>query len=73
MRPLFWGIIATAIAFIGWVVVSVSHGILIGLGGRPLVVMTVAMYLFGLTWMFSMPVVIAIEVVQWYKRRREPS
>ena len=70
MRPLFWGIISTVICFIGWVIVSFVLGFTLGLGGHPPIVLSAALYLFGLTWMFSMPVVIVIEVVQWYKLRR---
>jgi len=69
MRPLFWGIVTTVIAFIGWLAVSVYCGIILGLKGDPGFFYMALVYVFGLTWMFSLPVVIVIEIVQWYRRR----
>ena len=70
MRPLFWGIIATAIAFIGWVAASIVCALGSITQGDPGIVFLSFMYVFAFIWMFSLPVVIVIEIVQWYRRRR---
>jgi len=71
MRPLVWGILITVIAFIGWIAVSTYFGIATGLGGDPGEFFLALIWVFGLAWMFSLPLTIGFEIVQWFEKRQK--
>jgi len=69
MRPIFWGFTVFLFGIIFWLIVSIYTGLQEGFTGStnlyPLV------WIFGLTWMFSLPAALAIEVARWWRRRRK--
>ncbi|ADB58454.1 hypothetical protein Arcpr_1405 [Archaeoglobus profundus DSM 5631] len=69
MGPIFWGIILFFIGLVGWVTFSVV-GALEKFTTAKLSSITL-IYFFGLTFFFSLPIAILLEIVKWIKTKRK--
>lgn len=70
MRPVAWGIIWFFIGLVGWVTFSI-FGAFEKFTTAKLSPLTIFLiYFFGLTFFFSLPIAILIEIVRWIKIKR---
>jgi len=63
MRPIFWGLIASAICAVGWVISTVFAVVTLG-SFRTLA------NVFGILMIASVPVALVCEVILWIKKRK---
>jgi hypothetical protein len=68
MRPIFWGVIGFVVGFIGWIGFNLmSLGTI--LHGGPNWMVQGGVFLFGLLFLFSLPVAIIAEIIIWIHNR----
>ncbi|MEM2107644.1 MAG: hypothetical protein QXV46_07545 [Candidatus Bathyarchaeia archaeon] len=67
MRPIVWGFILAVVGCFFWIIISVIYGIGLGLGAKENPTMQGLVYLFGSLFLFSVPVALVIEIVNWIR------
>ncbi len=71
MRPIIWGTIWFVIGMIGWVTFSVFAGICEVTTPGKCGLLTLLVYFFGLLFFFSLPIAILVELMQFFKKRKD--
>ncbi len=73
MRPIVWGLIITVIGAVLWVYFSVVFALIYGLAGYSFeelpIIAKLLIIVPGLCMLFSLPISIIIEIIQWIKRK----